>query len=137
MRFSRTNRARTRPDHPDPALRGRRYGIPFQRVWDAALKLAGGGLRGWSLVSANDQVGLIVAESTTLVFRFVDDVEIRITLDEDAQTRVDLSSASRVGNGDWGTNARRIRGFLRSLDRTVGADAATILPPEEGVAAPR
>lgn len=69
---------------------------------------------------ADDVTGVIRAEARTPVFRFVDDVEIRIGLDADAQTRVDLTSASRVGRWDLGTNARRIRGFLRGLDRRLG-----------------
>lgn len=127
------NRAATAPDHPDPRLRGRRYAIPYQEVWDAALRLAGGGLGRWSVVDADDLEGRIRAESTTRVFRFVDDVEIRIRLDRDAQTRVDLVSASRVGRGDLGTNARRIRRFLRTLDRELGATPSRTLDPAEGV----
>jgi len=32
-----------------------------------------------------------------------------------ARARVDVRSASRVGVGDLGTNARRIRNYLRAL----------------------
>ncbi len=123
------NRARTHPKHPDPALRGRTYAIPFNRVWTEALSLAAGGLRGWSLVKADEDQGHILAESSTLVFRFVDDVEIRISLDENAQTRVDVASSSRVGRGDLGQNARRIRRFFRALDQRIGAGPGTILDP--------
>ncbi len=51
----------------------------------------------------------------------MDDVEIRIGLDDDAQTRVDLRSASRKGVGDLGKNPRRIGKFVRALDRELGA----------------
>jgi hypothetical protein len=34
-------------------------------------------------------------------------------------TRVDVSSQSRVGRGDLGTNARRIARFLHALDRKL------------------
>lgn len=113
------NVAETSPDAEDPRLRGRTYTIPFEDVWRAALSLASGGLRGWHLVSADDREGLIVAEAKTLVFRFVDDVRIRIALDADAQTRVDARSASRAGRVDFGTNARRIARFGRRLDRQL------------------
>ncbi len=127
------NAEATRPDHPDPRLRGRRYAIPFDAVWTAALgQIATGGSR-WQLVDADDQTGVIRAEAATRLFRFVDDVEIRVGLDHDAQTRVDLTSRSRVGNSDLGTNARRIRRFLRDLDRRLGAGPAQLLPPEAGV----
>lgn len=87
-------------------------------MWSEALALARG-RAGWTVTEADDLAGVIRAEARTLVFRFVDDVEIRIGLDENAQTRVDLISASRVGKSDLGTNARRIASFLRSLDRRL------------------
>jgi hypothetical protein len=98
-------------------------------VWTAAVELASGGLRGWSLVSADEDRGLLSAESRTLVLRFVDDVQVSVTLDENAQTRVDVASSSRKGRGDLGQNARRIRAFFRTLDRRVGAGPGTILDP--------
>jgi uncharacterized protein (DUF1499 family) len=52
-------------------------------------------------------------------------VWVRLSLDEDGQTRVDMASSSRKGGGDLGTNARRIARFLRTLDaRLSGANRA-------------
>jgi hypothetical protein len=130
------NWAVTDPEHRDPHLRGRRYAIPFARVWSAALTLAGGGLRRWSVESSDEIEGVIRARTVTLVFRFVDDVEIRVGLDRDAQTRVDLSSRSRKGKWDLGKNGRRIRKFLKRLDRELAAPPELILPPEEGALPP-
>jgi uncharacterized protein (DUF1499 family) len=45
------------------------------------------------------------AEFKTLIFRFVDDVEIVIN---DSEKLIHLRSASRVGRSDFGTNRRRI-----------------------------
>lgn len=114
------NVAQTAPESEDPRLCGRTYAVPFEDVWRAALDLAEGGMRGWTLVSANDESGEIVAEARTLVFRFVDDVRIDIVLDDDAQTRVDMRSASRKGRADLGTNARRIAKFFRRMDALLG-----------------
>jgi hypothetical protein len=111
-----TNSAETSVAADDPRLRGRTYAIPFEDVWRATLALVGGGLRGWHLVSADDETGRIVAEATTMVFRLVDDVNIHIRLDDDAQTRVDLRSVSRTGRADLGTNTRRIGNFCARLD---------------------
>jgi hypothetical protein len=118
------NVAETAPDADDPRLRTRTYAIPFDDVWRAALAMADGGLRGWRVIAADDQDGSIVAEAVTPVFRFVDDVRIRIVLDDNAQTCVDLHSASRVGRADLGANARRIARFLGRLDARLQA-----LPP--------
>jgi uncharacterized protein (DUF1499 family) len=59
----------------------------------------------------------IHAEFTTLVFRFVDDVEFLI--DHEAR-RIDFRSASRVGHSDLGTNRRRMRKLCRVLERRLG-----------------
>lgn len=123
------NTAQTDPHHADLPLRGRTYAIPFEDVWSAAVGIAEGRIRGWKLVSADDQEGIINAESTTLVFRWIDDVRIDIALDENAQTRVDVQSASRVGAMDLGRNPRTIRKFLRRLDKELEADPSKILDP--------
>ena len=114
-----TNRVATQPDHFDPRLRGRTYAIPFEQVWQAARSLAGGGLRRWKIIEEDDYEGVIHAEARTFLLRYIDDVTISISLDEDAQTRVDVSSASRKGSVDFGTNARRVGRFLRALDRKL------------------
>lgn len=114
-----TSVAATQSGHEDPRLQGRTYAIPFEDVWSAARMLASGGLRGWRLVSADDDEGVIEAAATTLLLRRTDDVVIRVLLDEDAQTRVDARSAARKGFGDGGRNARRLHRFFRALDQTV------------------
>ncbi len=123
------NRAETAEDLLDSRLRRRIYAIPFERVWQAALALAGR-RRGWRVLEADDLEGVIRAEARTLL-RFVDDVVIRVGLDANAQTRVDMSSASRVGKADLGKNARRVGKFLRTLDRELGRR------PRAAAAAPR
>jgi uncharacterized protein (DUF1499 family) len=110
-----SNRAFTDPESEDPRLRGRSYGVPFARVWDAAHEIARQ-TRGWTIVSSDPRAGEIVAEAHTPLWKFTDDVWVRLSLDEDGQTRVDMASASRKGSADLGTNARRIARFLRSLD---------------------
>jgi hypothetical protein len=113
------NQVATAQYHWDPRLRGRTYAIPFEQVWQAALALANGGLRRWKITDSDDYEGIINAEAKTLVWRFIDDVTIRVYLDENAQTRVDVESNSRKGGADFGTNARRVTRFLRALDRKL------------------
>lgn len=117
----------TSPVAEDPDLRGRTYAIPYEQVWRAARRLAGGGLRGWKLVDADDYDGLIRAEARSRLLRRVDDVVIRITLDANAQTRVDARSSSRGSRGDLGSNARRLRRFFAALDEALG------VPPGAGL----
>jgi len=124
--------AATQPNHKDPTLRGRRYAIPYQLVWVEAARLVNSRSPRWNLLEANDQTGCLRAESTSALFHFIDDVQIFIYLDSDAQTRVDLTSKSRSGRWDLGVNARRIRHFLRDLDRRLRAQPDVVLPPEMG-----
>lgn len=70
--------------------------------------------KGWTLIDANEAEGRIEATAETGWVRFKDDVVIRIQPGRD-QTRVDVRSKSRVGRGDMGVNARRIRDYLGSL----------------------
>jgi hypothetical protein len=74
---------------------------------------------GWELVAVDMLDGRIEATDTTYWFGFKDDVVIRIVGDDTA-TWVDIRSKSRVGKGDMGTNARRIRAFLAALIEKTG-----------------
>jgi hypothetical protein len=121
------NRAETDPHSPDWRLRGRTYAISFDRVWTAALGLASGGLARWTLLSANDEDGIIRARALTRFFRRVDDVRINVGLDSNGQTRVDLVSESLKRKRDLGGNARRIHRFVGELDAKLGATPSQIL----------
>jgi len=70
--------------------------------------------KGWTLVDANEVEGRIEATAETGWVRFKDDVVIRIQPGRD-QTRVDVRSTSRIGRGDMGANARRVRDYLSAL----------------------
>ena len=69
---------------------------------------------GWDLVAADAAEGRIEATDETFWFGFKDDVVIRVT-PADGGSRVDVRSLSRVGGGDAGTNAKRIRDYLDAL----------------------
>lgn len=73
---------------------------------------------GWEIVAADSALGRIEATETTRWFGFKDDVVVRIT-PVPGGSRVDVRSVSRVGKGDVGTNAARIRDYL---DRLRGPD---------------
>jgi uncharacterized protein (DUF1499 family) len=103
------------PEYPD--IQPRTYQKPKAEVFDAALHVVNR-LPRWSLVGYDENQGEIQAESRTALWRFVDDVRVRVRSREGG-TVVDVRSASRVGRGDFGQNARRIRGFLEELDRQL------------------
>jgi hypothetical protein len=119
--------AQTSRESDDPALRGRTYAIPFEAVWQAALRLAGGELRGWRVAAADDQAGEILAEARGL-FGAMHDIGIEIILDADAQTRVDGRVAARSAP-DFGRSRRRLLRFFRSLDRALARLGRHAPPP--------
>jgi uncharacterized protein (DUF1499 family) len=69
---------------------------------------------GWQIVREDPSAGRIEAVATTFWFGFKDDVVIRIAA-EGPGSRVDVRSKSRVGKGDLGTNAQRIRAYQKRL----------------------
>jgi uncharacterized protein (DUF1499 family) len=69
---------------------------------------------GWEIVAADSAAGRIEATATSAWFGFKDDVVVRITPEGDG-SRVDVRSVSRVGKGDVGANAARIRDYLERL----------------------
>jgi uncharacterized protein (DUF1499 family) len=69
---------------------------------------------GWEEAGSDAASGRIEAVDTTFWFGFKDDVVIRIREAGDG-ARVDVRSKSRVGGGDAGANARRLRRFLNAL----------------------
>ena len=90
--------------------------VPMARLFDAAV--AAGRAMGWEVVSADRATGRIEAVATTRLLRFKDDVVVRLRQDDEF-VRVDVRSKSRLGRGDLGTNARRIRRFLESVTRKL------------------
>ena len=70
--------------------------------------------QGWEIVDTDRSAGRIEATDTTFWYGFKDDVVVRLT-PEGSATRVDVRSVSRVGLGDVGKNASRIREYLKAL----------------------
>jgi uncharacterized protein (DUF1499 family) len=74
---------------------------------------------GWDIVAVVPSEGRVEATDTTWYFGFKDDVVIRV-LPGPTGSRVDMRSESRVGLGDAGTNARRVRAYLARLRELAG-----------------
>lgn len=127
MRGLLENRASTDPRARDPRLRGRTYSIPFEDVWQTSINLCGGGLKRWSIVSTDDQNGVIEAVTRSAIFGSEDDVRIEIGLDYNAQTRVDMWAVSRKERGDLGRTRRTVGRFFKHLDQRLGAHPGRIL----------
>jgi len=80
----------------------------FERALGAARDL------GWEIVAAVPQEGRIEATDTTAWFGFKDDIVVRVMPDATG-SRIDVRSVSRLGRGDLGKNAKRVRAFLQRV----------------------
>lgn len=132
----RKNRASTHPGHGDRELRGRTYAIPFDRVWQAAVRLTSGGLSRWSLLDADDGPGTLQAEASPLIWGRPTEFMIRVSLDRNAQTRVDSVAYTPGSRWDLGACRRRTLRFFTALDRELDADARAILVDTTRAAVP-
>ena len=101
-----------RAAYPDlqPLTLAERPDAAFQRALNAAREL------GWEIVAAVPNEGRIEATDTTMWFGFKDDIVVRIT-PINGSSRIDVRSVSRLGQGDLGKNAGRIRAYLRRLQQ--------------------
>ena len=87
---------------PDPPER------VFPRVEAVAREMA------WHIAATVPAEGRLEATATTPVLRFKDDVVVRVSPALNG-SRVDIRSVSRIGHGDMGANAKRVRAFLAAL----------------------
>lgn len=92
----------------------------FELVEEAVRKLR------WKVVASTPPVarpakaGLLEASDQTMIIGFWDDVVIRVE-GSVQRARVDVRSASRYGEFDFGQNASRVRRFLLELQARVDA----------------
>jgi hypothetical protein len=84
-------------------------------------------MRGWAVASADDLAGLIIASTSSRILNIRDDVRVRIGLDENGQTRVDVSSKSRTERASLGRHRRAIARFLDRLDQRLDARPGQII----------
>jgi uncharacterized protein (DUF1499 family) len=100
-----------------PDLQPRRYALDALTVF-RAVRTAAAGMRGWRVTAEDSAGGRLQAEARILITPFTDDVTVWIQ-PADGGSQVVVRSHSRVGRADLGVNARRIRAFLRALDREM------------------
>lgn len=122
-----TTTAQTDPRSPDSHLRGRTYAIFFDEVWRAACALAEGGMRRWDLLRSDDEAGVIEAVATSRVLKATDHVDISVGLDENGQTRVDVTVTTDKPLFGIGRGRRLVGRFFARLDARMRATPAQIL----------
>jgi hypothetical protein len=72
--------------------------------------------RGWTIAKTDPAAGRLEATAYAAWIRFNDDVVLRVRPTPDGKgSMIDMRSVSRVGVGDLGYNANRVRAFLADL----------------------
>jgi uncharacterized protein (DUF1499 family) len=87
--------------------------VPPREAYEAARAAAES--LGWHITLSDPARGVIEARDTSKLFRFVDDIAIRVRPGADGSSIVDIRSKSRVGQGDMGVNTKRIRTFTAKI----------------------
>ena len=104
------------PEYPD--LQPQTFQQSHEQVFDAAAAV--GRELGWEVTDEDRAKGTIQAVATTRLMRFKDDVTVTVT-PAGERVSVNVRSHSRVGKGDLGANAKRIRLFQATLAKRLGA----------------
>ncbi|HEY8462219.1 MAG TPA: DUF1499 domain-containing protein [Blastocatellia bacterium] len=116
--WPRVNDVRTgaTPEYPD--IQPQRFKQPFDKVFEAATDAALA--MGWEMRETDRGQGVIeaIAPPPLKFFKFKDDVTVTVTREGDS-TLVNVRSKSRMGKGDLGINARRIRAFQAELAKRL------------------
>jgi uncharacterized protein (DUF1499 family) len=113
MAYSINNIARQRKAYPDlkPVVRA----DPPEGAYEAVLAAARRMPR-WNIIGIDAAARVIEAVATTGLMRYKDDVVIEVR-PKGTGSAVHMRSKSRVGAGDFGANAARIRAFTQELSR--------------------
>ena len=96
-----------------PDLQTLRSTMSIDAAFDRALQVATD--MGWEVYHQDRNAGVIEAVDTTAIMAFKDDIVIRVRSNAQG-TLLDLRSVSRVGMGDIGANAKRIRAFQQAFE---------------------
>ena len=99
-----------------------RLSLPRDEAYRVALAGAEG--LGWEITRRDPAAGVFEAQDTTALFRFVDDVSVRVRAEGETKSVIDVRSKSRDGQGDVGANAARIRLYTGRIFDDVSAGVA-------------
>ena len=117
-----------------PEVLPRYYSADPGRVFDE-VRASVEALEGFEETSFDEATRTVEGVITGPVFGLEHDLTVRVQVVTEFVTRVRVRSASRVGKGDLGQNARNIETFFVEMDRRLGA--VRFNPPTpEGKAAP-
>lgn len=98
-----------------PDIQTLQMAVPYPEAFDRALEAARS--TSWEMVAQSKDEGRIEATHTLPWYGFKDDVVIRVdtAAADSTASIIDIRSVSRIGRGDIGVNAKRIRDYLAGV----------------------
>ena len=122
LTYLTTNVAATEQGSPFPELQPRTFPVPPTRLFDVVNQACQE--LGWQIVAVEPNRGSLAAVVTTRLWRFKDDVRMQVSGLPGGESVLYVRSASRVGKGDLGANARHIVDLMAQV-RSVLAEQAS------------
>jgi uncharacterized protein (DUF1499 family) len=129
LTYLNTNVAETSVESPFEELQPQRYEAPPELLFDI-VRRAMQSLK-WEMTNLDASKKEIQAVVTTKIWRFKDDVTIQIQPGQPSGSILWVRSASRVGKGDLGANARHIMDLVSAVNAIAPAQAL-ITPKSDG-----
>ncbi len=81
--------------------------------------------QGWSVMLSDPPGGQIEAVQRSFWYGLPADIAVR-AIEDEGGARIDVRSASRIGGGDMGANAQRIKVFLDDLAQAAAIERAAL-----------
>jgi len=113
--FSSTNIAETSENHIYPELRTRYYLESAESLFDHLIQAVR--TLGWEIVSSDSAKKEMQIVIKTPLWKFRDDMLIRVELIDDSHSSLYIRSSSRVGKGDLGANSGHIHKLYHTLEK--------------------
>ncbi len=111
------NHVETRDDHPWSELRTREFNGTVELIHvlteQAVTQL------GWDILLSNQKNKSIHAVATSKLWKYKDDIHITFITVDTQHTQVKISSSSRKGRGDLGTNSRHVMNLYHQIEQNL------------------
>lgn len=115
--YFKTNIAETTTDSIFPELRPRSYTETIQKLDEAVVQAVIA--EGWDIIEKDGTEHSLHALVTTALWKYKDDIMIRITPQTNNANVVYIRAQSRTGKGDLGTNTRHVMDFYQALEKQL------------------
>ncbi len=112
-----THIAETRENHPFPELRPHRFAVPPEVLFRFSQQVVSD--MGWSVSGVEPTAYQLTSVATTGLWRFKDNVTLRVYTSPDGGSILYVRSESQVGKGDLGANIRRVLDVTHRIERQI------------------